>query len=212
MSMRSTLFAIVTTALVMFGPLALAQDTATSNVSLEQQTTRAAAAPWRFDVSTSPQFFYPFLGYEVAASVRAPAVPWMRFTAYSFSLQLPDMFLGENSGRGWTVRHVAPLVPGVEFFPFYHWQHRGGFFAGLSVAPHVNFYSRQGATASVFELYLLPQIGYQWLPFPHNGFFLQIWVGPGIEIYRSGPIVAAGTEFKPGILSPIGSLDVGWEF
>src|SRR5688500_3052470 len=66
-----------------------------------------------YELSASPQFYFPLEGYHAAVAVRPDDLP-LRLTLASFALQIPETGLGENHGKGWSHRHRAPAVVGAD--------------------------------------------------------------------------------------------------
>jgi hypothetical protein len=196
--------------LLMIATLATAGVTQSEESAGSDREAPESTSRWQVEGSTSPQFFFPMRGYHLALGVRPPGLPRWRFSAISFGLQMPELFLKENAGLGWTVRHWSPITAGASFFVT--GGARGGLFVSLYVAPHRNTYARGGESVTLTELAVMPQLGFQWSPFDSNGLFVQAWIGPAISLFRSGAAVADGLAFRHARMSVVPALELGYRF
>jgi hypothetical protein len=169
------------------------------------------ASRWRPSVEIDPRIFIDWaLGgreYSIHVLVKPPRSRW-RFGLDNYGGDLPSQTLSGDA-QAWTVRETAwgiqaqwyflPSMPGLfagSFLLGTHWQYR--------IA---------NAQTATWRLGLMPEAGYQWIPWGDRGLYLTPWIGAVVDSRVSGsPVIASGRTYPESVFTPILALHIGYEF
>jgi hypothetical protein len=169
------------------------------------------ASRWRPSVEIDPRIFVDWaLGgreYSIHVLVKPPQSRW-RFGIDNYGGDLPSQ-LQTGSAKDWTVRETAWGAQAQWFFM----SAAPGLFVGSFILTRQEQYRIGNAQTETWRLGVLPEAGYQWLPFRGRGLYFTPWIGAIVDARISGsPAIASGREYPEADFTPILALHVGFEF
>ncbi|MBI5638575.1 MAG: hypothetical protein HZA03_11470 [Nitrospinae bacterium] len=139
-----------------------------------------AAVASGISIETDPVTF-PLSGYALHAFYRPEGISRLSIGAGTYSLKLPDIFIGmnsNNSDKGWSAR----INGGASLFVEYDLtEEKDTPYAGLQLGSQ-EYRIENGGASSSFAIFLaMLSIGYRWHIAGSEHFYLKPWAGVGYQ-------------------------------
>jgi hypothetical protein len=166
---------------------------------------------WRPSVEIDPRIFVDWalggLEYSIHVLLKPPRSRW-RFGLDNYGGNLPSQTL-TGDAQGWAVRETAWGAQAQWYF----WPSVPGLFAGSFVLTTHWQYHFGDAQTGTWRIGVMPEAGYQWLPWGDPGLYFTPWIGAIVDGRVSGsPTIASGRTYPERVFTPIVALHVGYEF
>ena len=171
------------------------------------------ASAFTFSLETDPMPYF-LNGYSVHTQVSFEKLSHWRFGMGGFYMEYPEFMINlepDNKDKGWNV-HMHGMAFAVEYY--LKRQTEGLFMGAAFLTGFFEVSNNNVSNEKINYTSFLPtfRIGYRWLPFKDNGFYILPWFGLGVTASKAPDTQVGSMEYVVNRVTPLVSLHVGYEF